>query len=164
MILNDETDLGKCKPVRRITTLRFGLLVLNPVWRNLNGFLQPPCSWSAHQDNWSQGKNCWCCQEEELKCNVLLIVIKNSMITSLVGVLSLFLLKPDPSGRHLSLSGSFIHPRSDSEYSILSLAHLSLARDLCTFYTHIIPFWYILVAYQMRVWSSHGIDFGHWQD
>lgn len=62
------------------------------------------------------------------------------MITSLFGVLSLFLLKPDPSGRHLSLSGSFIHPRSDSEYSILSLAHLSLARDLCTFYTQLYLF------------------------
>lgn len=35
-------------------------------------FLQPACTWSAHQDNWSQGKNCWCCQEEELKnsCSV----------------------------------------------------------------------------------------------
>ncbi len=32
-----------------------------------SSLLGSACTWSAQQDNWLQGKNCWCCQEEELK-------------------------------------------------------------------------------------------------
>lgn len=31
-------------------------------------FFQSACAWTAHEDHWSQGQNCWCCQEEELNC------------------------------------------------------------------------------------------------
>ena len=31
-------------------------------------FFQSACARTAHKDHWSQGQNCWCCQEEELNC------------------------------------------------------------------------------------------------
>ena len=43
---------------------------------NILLYFQLACTWSTHQDNWSQGKNCWCGQEKELKCNVLLIMLQ----------------------------------------------------------------------------------------
>lgn len=39
-----------------------------PPW--FEALLGPSCSWSAYQDYWPQGKDCWCLKEA-LSCYVL---------------------------------------------------------------------------------------------
>lgn len=39
--------------------------------------LGPPCSRSAHKDHWSQGKDCWCLQEEINRLHANSFIIRN---------------------------------------------------------------------------------------